>query len=98
MVSREPSLASTPRSASGPLKLSMTPPAIRPGNLKQAVPFFSIMNVEASLAFYVDGLGFAIKHRWEPDGRIRWCWLERDSVSLMLQEYVNDGHHGGPPT
>ena len=75
----------------------MTSREIRPGNLKQAVPFFGIMNIDASLAFYVDGLGFAIKYRWEPDGRIRWCWLERDGVGLMLQEYVKDGHHGGPP-
>ena len=70
---------------------------IRSGNLKQAVPFFGITDIEASLRFYVDGLGFAIKHRWEPDGRIRWCWLERDGVVLMLQEFWKDGRPGGAP-
>jgi lactoylglutathione lyase len=75
----------------------MTSREIRPGNLKQAVPFFGITNIDASLAFYVDGLGFAIKYRWEPDGRIRWCWLERDGVVLMLQEFVKDGQPGGAP-
>jgi hypothetical protein len=30
-------------------------------NVKQVVPFFSVTNMEASLRFYVDGLGFAIK-------------------------------------
>ena len=72
---------------------------IRPGNIKQAVPFFGIIDIEASLRFYVDGLGFAIKYHWAPDGRIRWCWLERDGVVLMLQEFWKDGRPGGaPPT
>src|SRR5262245_27059620 len=97
MESRDRLPASTQRSASGLLRLAMTTREIRPGNLKQAVPFFGITNIDASLAFYVDGLGFTIKYRWEPDGRIRWCWLERDGVVLMLQEYVKDGHHGGLP-
>jgi lactoylglutathione lyase len=70
---------------------------IRPGNIKQAVPFFGITDIEASLRFYVDGLGFAIKYRWAPDGRIRWCWLERDGVVLMLQEFWKDGRPGGAP-
>ena len=70
---------------------------IRPGNIKQAVPFFGITDIEASLRFYVDGLGFAIKYRWEPDRRIRWCWLERDGVVLMLQEFWKDGRPGGAP-
>jgi len=70
---------------------------IRPGNIKQAVPFFGITDIEASLRFYVDGLGFAITYRWAPDGRIRWCWLERDGVVLMLQEFWKDGRPGGAP-
>jgi catechol 2,3-dioxygenase-like lactoylglutathione lyase family enzyme len=32
-------------------------------NVKQAVPFFGVTNIEASLRFYVDGLGFKMKHR-----------------------------------
>jgi hypothetical protein len=27
-------------------------------NVKQAVPFFGVTNMEASLQFYVDGFGF----------------------------------------
>jgi lactoylglutathione lyase len=65
-------------------------------NVKQAVPFFGVTNMEASLKFYVDGLGFQIKLSWipdrleeghQPDGRIRWCWLQRGDVALMLQEF-----------
>jgi len=60
-------------------------------NVRQAVPFFNVKDIEASLRFYVDGLGFTITRRWEPEGRIRWCWLESDQVAVMLQEYRKDG-------
>lgn len=57
-------------------------------NLKQAVPFFNVKDIEASLRFYVDGLGFTMKNSWTPEGKLRWCWIERDGVALMLQEYL----------
>lgn len=63
--------------------------------ITQAVPFFQVTNMEASLRFYVDGLGFKMKHWWipdreedHPDGRIRWCWLELGSAAIMLQEFL----------
>jgi len=68
-------------------------------NVKQAVPFFGVTNMEASLRFYVDGLGFKMKRFWIPDqadgqdhytpnGRIRWCWLELGEAAIMLQEFL----------
>ncbi len=64
-------------------------------NVKQAVPFFGVSNMEASLRFYVDGLGFKMKHSWIPDpdednpeGRIRWCWLQLGDAAIMLQEFL----------
>jgi lactoylglutathione lyase len=63
--------------------------------VKQAVPFFGVTNMEASLRFYVDGLGFKMKHSWipdragdNPDGRIRWCWLQLGDAAIMLQEFL----------
>jgi uncharacterized glyoxalase superfamily protein PhnB len=63
-------------------------------NVKQAVPFFGVTNMESSLLFYVDGLGFKMKNCWipdraedHPDGRIRWCWLQRGDAAIMLQEF-----------
>jgi lactoylglutathione lyase len=66
-------------------------------NVKQAVPFFGVTNMEASLRFYVEGLGFKMTRWWIPedggehmehaDGRIRWCWLELGEAALMLQEF-----------
>jgi len=56
-------------------------------NLKQAVPFFMVKDIDKSKDFYVKGLGFELKNTWMPEGRIEWCWLEREGVALMLQEY-----------
>jgi catechol 2,3-dioxygenase-like lactoylglutathione lyase family enzyme len=73
-------------------------------NVKQAVPFFGVTDMEASLRFYVDGLGFAMKRQWIPegddhypsDGRIRWCWLELGHAAIMLQEFTPQGRPAGP--
>jgi len=54
-------------------------------DLQLAVPFFRVADIAASLRFYVDGLGFAIRREWKPEGVLRWCWLERGKVALMLQ-------------
>jgi lactoylglutathione lyase len=59
-------------------------------NVKQAVPFFMVTNLEASLRYYVDGLGFRMKHQWIDQGKLRWCWLELGGAALMLQDYVKD--------
>lgn len=64
-------------------------------NVTRAVPFFGVTDMQASLRFYVDGLGFRIVHRWEPEGKLRWCWLELGGAALMLQEYLSGEGHGG---
>lgn len=66
-------------------------------NVKQAVPFFGVENMKESLRFYVEGLGFEMKIRWEPDGELRWCWLRLGDASLMLQEFWKNGLHAGRP-
>jgi lactoylglutathione lyase len=58
-------------------------------NVRQAVPFFMVVNMANSLNFYVKGLGFELKNKWEPRGSIEWCWLQLDNAALMLQEYRN---------
>jgi lactoylglutathione lyase len=55
-------------------------------NLKLAVPFFGVTDMEKSLDFYCKGLGFTLANQWTPHGKIEWCWLTRDLVSIMLQE------------
>ena len=56
-------------------------------NVQQAVPFFMVSNIEASLRFYIDGLGFERTNQWIVDNKIRWCWLQLGGAALMLQEY-----------
>lgn len=58
-------------------------------NVKQAVPFFAVAEMERSLKFYIDGLGFALTQSWSPEGKIRWCLLELGGAALMLQEFAN---------
>lgn len=56
-------------------------------NVTQSVPFFMVRSMKSSLDFYVHGLGFEVKGKWEPNGTIEWCWLEHGKAALMLQEY-----------
>ena len=65
-------------------------------NLMEAVPFFAVSNMEDSLRFYVDGLGFEMTHQWVDAGTLRWCWLRRGKASLMLQDFRRE--NGAPWT
>lgn len=66
-------------------------------NVQQAVPFFMIENMEQSLRFYINGLGFAMENKWIDEGKLRWCYLELGKAALMLQEYKQDGRHSFKP-
>jgi lactoylglutathione lyase len=67
-------------------------------NVKQAVPFFNVSNMEESLRHYVDGLGFVMTKKWIDDGQLRWCWLEIGDAALMLQEFRKEGHDSWKPS
>jgi lactoylglutathione lyase len=56
-------------------------------NVTQAVPFLMVADMEASLRFYVEGLGFTMTKQWTPHGKLEWCWLELGGVAFMLQQY-----------
>ena len=66
-------------------------------NVKQAVPFFAVSNMETSIHFYVDGLGFQITKKWIDQGKLRWCWIELGDAALMLQEFATEGHDSWKP-
>ena len=67
-------------------------------NVKQAVPFFRVSNIEEAIRFYVEGLGGQIRDKWEPDGKLRWCWLTLGEAALMLQEFPSEGHDSWRPS
>lgn len=61
-------------------------------NVKHAVPFFMVVNMDNSLNFYTKGLDFELKNKWEPGGKIEWCWLQLETAcnigfSLGLTEF-----------
>lgn len=60
-------------------------------NVKQAVPFFLVSNIEQSVHYYVEGLGFEMIRKWVPEGKLSWCWLQLGDAALMLQESRKDG-------
>ena len=66
--------------------------------IKQTVPFLAVTNMEKSIAFYVDGLGFSIQNKWIDDGKLQWCWLQHGNGALMLQEFKTEGHDSFVPT
>ena len=66
-------------------------------NVKQAVPFFRVSNIETSVRYYVDGTGFEMTRKWIVEGRLRWCWLQHGEAALMLQEFPKEGHDSWSP-
>lgn len=66
-------------------------------NVRQAVPFFGVSDMDVSLRYYVDGIGFRMTNKWVHEGKLRWCWLEHGTAALMLQEFWKEGSHTGRP-
>ena len=54
------------------------------GNVREVVPFLHVSDMEKSLRYYIDGLGFTMKNKWVVDGKVRWCWLAKGGAELML--------------
>jgi catechol 2,3-dioxygenase-like lactoylglutathione lyase family enzyme len=70
---------------------------LKEAEVKQAVPFFAVSNMENSLQFYVDGLGFEMAQKWVDEGTVRWCWLQRGGAGLMLQDFRREGGQAWSP-
>src|SRR2546430_12589437 len=67
-------------------------------NVQQAVPFFMVSDIDTSLRFYIDGLGFTKTIEWVDEGKLRWCWLELGGAAIMLQEFWRSGPNTNVPT
>ena len=67
------------------------------GNVKAVVPFLCVSDMQQSVRYYVEGLGFAIKHQWVVEGKLRWCWLTLGGAALMLQEFARQGENSSAP-
>jgi lactoylglutathione lyase len=67
------------------------------GTVTEVVPFLGVSDIEQSVRYYVDGLGFTMTKQWVDNGKLRWCWLVKGRASLMMQEFWKDGPHSGRP-
>ena len=54
-------------------------------NVRAAVPLLYSADIDRSLGFYCDGLGFTLRERWDPNGELAWCLLAMEGAQLMLQ-------------
>jgi lactoylglutathione lyase len=63
----------------------------------EVVPFLRVSDMERSVQYYVEGLGFTITKKWVDGGKLRWCWLVKGSAAIMLQEFWKDGNRTGRP-
>lgn len=49
-------------------------------------PLLPVTDINRSLAFYRDQLGFEVARLADHEGRLDWCRLQRGGASLMLQQ------------
>lgn len=54
--------------------------------ITETVPLFDVTDVDKSIEFYVDGLGFELQDKWVEDDVLRWCRVEHGDSALMLQK------------
>src|SRR5208283_3270505 len=67
------------------------------GGVAQVVPFLRVSDIERSLRFYTDGLGFTMAMHCIDGGKLRWCRLEKGGAAIMLQEIWRKGDRTGRP-
>lgn len=47
-------------------------------------PVLESWYLEATIDFYTNKLGFAVRGKFEEDGKLTWCDLVKDQVSIMF--------------
>ena len=60
-------------------------------NLNYIFPFFIVEHLQPSVAFYVDKLGFEVRHIGPPEDPF-WAIVGRDNISIMLKAITPDIH------
>src|SRR5215467_6993035 len=58
-------------------------------NLVSITPFFIVKDLQASIAFYRERLGFQLDFQG-PDGDVYYAAVSRDGVGIMLKEILPD--------
>ena len=58
-------------------------------NLVSITPFFIVKNLQASIAFYRERLGFQLDFQG-PEGDVYYAGVSRDGASIMLKQILPD--------
>lgn len=66
-----------------PERRSVAPEALR---LRTVMPSLTVDDLESSLRFYADGLGFTVQERWEEDGKLLGAMLVAGACHLGLSQ------------
>ena len=54
--------------------------------ITETVPLFDVADVDKSIEFYVDGLGFKLQDKWVEDDILKWFRVQHGDSALMLQK------------
>jgi catechol 2,3-dioxygenase-like lactoylglutathione lyase family enzyme len=54
--------------------------------LRSTTPTFTVNDIQASLAWYRDGLGFYVAERWEEDGKLGGAMLKAGACEFGLTQ------------
>jgi catechol 2,3-dioxygenase-like lactoylglutathione lyase family enzyme len=77
-------MASNPQSERGGARADrQQPESLR---LRSMMPTFTVSDIERSVAWYRDGLGFHVAERWEEAGKLRGVKLKAGACELGLSQ------------
>jgi uncharacterized glyoxalase superfamily protein PhnB len=54
--------------------------------VKYCIPIIPSADIEKSLRLWVDGLGFSMSKEMYKDGKLTFCWLQKDDLCFMLNQ------------
>ena len=85
-VKKKTSKAASRKSAPKKTKPAPGKRAAKAGGLKlgEASPSFTVNDLDRSLAWYRDVLGFSVDERWERDGKLMGVSLQAGDVTFMI--------------
>ena len=65
-------------------------PIQRTASLHELIPLIFVEDIDSSVAFYRDKLGFGMAEKWERDGKLAWCRLQRGGSAVMLEQACDE--------
>jgi uncharacterized glyoxalase superfamily protein PhnB len=54
--------------------------------VRELAPLLAVRDIERSVAFYRDQLGFELAGEARTKGKLFWCRMQRDGAAVMLQQ------------